>query len=268
MTRWLLRVLFLIGMFLLLAPLGVVVANSFNADPLLSGWGGFTTRWFREVLADDSVRRAALGSLNIALAVTAGSAVLGTLVVGFSSYAPRTLGRVTDVLTVTRIMMPEVVIASGLIVFLPGLGFSFGTPTVIVGHIVWDAAFFISVAGARRAGFDRRLEDAARDLGAAPSRVFRTITVPDLIPGLVAGALLAFTFSFDDVVTSVFLAGPDTSTLPLEILSRIRHGINPSINAIGVLVMAVTVLGLGAATALAGVGAGQLPARTQQEITK
>jgi putrescine transport system permease protein len=267
MTRWLLRALFLLGMFILLAPLVVVVANSFNADVLLSGWGGFTTHWFQDVAGDESVRHAAMGSLKIALAATAGSAVLGTLVVGFSSYAPRTLGRLTDALTVSRIMMPEIVIASGLIVFLPRFGFSFGTPAVIVGHIVWDTAFFISIAGARRAGFDRTLEEAARDLGASPFRVFRTITVPDLVPGLVAGALLAFTFSFDDVVTSVFLSGPDTSTLPLEILSRIRHGINPSINAIGVLVMAVTVVGLGAATALGGAGTIRLPRRDEQEAS-
>jgi len=256
-TRWAIRILFIAGMLVLLSPLVIVVANAFNADPLLSGWGGFTTRWLRQIAVDEAVREAAIGSFTIGAVATLASSVIGTLVVGFASYAPGPLRRLTDALTVSRIMLPEVVLAAGLIIFVSRLGISFGTPAVIVGHTVWCSAYFIAIAGARRAGFDRTLEDAARDLGATPFRVFRTIVVPDLVPGLLAGALMSFTFSFDDVVTSVFLSGPDTRTLPLEILSRIRHGIDPSINAIGLLIMIVMTICLAAAAALGGIRFGQ-----------
>lgn len=267
MTKWIVRGIFLLGMTILLSPLVTVSVNAFNADPLLSGWGGFTTHWISSVVVDPTVREAALGSLIIAAATTAAAAVIGTLVVGFSSYAPASLGRITDGLTVTRIMLPEVVLAAGLIVFVTRLGIHFGTFAVIVGHTVWASAYFIAVASARRAGFDKTLEDAARDLGAPPFRVFRTIIVPDLVPGLVAGALIAFTFSFDDVVTSVFLSGPETRTLPLEILSRIRHGINPSINAIGLLVMVVMTLSFAAMAALGGLRSTYSSGRKSKEST-
>lgn len=252
MTRFCLRLLAGLGLLVLLAPLAVVIVNAFNADRLLSGWGGFTTQWFEEALSDRSVRNAAVGSLQIAAAATLIAAALGTFAVAFASYAPRPLAALTESLTVTRIMIPEVIIAAGLVVLLPRFGVPFGTQAVVLGHVVWGTAFFMAIAAARRAGFDRTLEDAGRDLGASPFRVFHTIVIPDLVPGLIAGALLTFTFSFDDVVTTVFLAGPDTVTLPTEILSRIRRGIDPSINAIGVLVMLVTVVGLAAATAITG----------------
>jgi ABC-type spermidine/putrescine transport system permease subunit II len=267
MTKLAVRIVFALGMIVLLAPLAIVFVNAFNADRLLSGWGGFTFHWFTDVLSDPTVGTAALGSLEIALAATLGSAILGTLTVGFARYAPRTLGRITESLTITRIMMPEIVIAASLTIFVPLIGLTFGNVAVIIGHIVWGTAFFISIAGARRAGFDYRLEEAAQDLGASPLRVFRTITIPDLLPGLIAGALLAFTFSFDDVVTTLFLAGPNTATLPLEILSRIRHGINPSINAIGVLVTLVTVICLGGAAAIGGSAGGvALPRAQKKEV--
>jgi spermidine/putrescine transport system permease protein len=178
--------------------------------------------------------------------------VIGTLAVAFSHYAPAPVRRIADGLTVTRVMVPEVIMAAGLVLFLPKLGFTFGTWTVVLGQTVWAVAFFIAIAGARRAGFDRRIEDAGRDLGASAWRVLRTLVLPDMLPGVIAGALLTFTFSFDDVVTTVFLAGPTTSTLPTTILARIRRGITPEINAVGVMVMIVTIVLLALATAISG----------------
>ena len=246
------RAVAVLGFVIMIAPLIAVIVNAFNANQLLSGWGGFTTHWFSETVNDSGVRSAAEHSFIIGLLVTALSTVMGTLAVAFSAYAPSWVRRLTDGLTVTRVMVPEVIMSAGLILLLPKLGFRFGVWTVVLGQTVWGVAFFIAIAGARRAGFDRRLEDAGRDLGASPWRVLRTIVLPDLTPGIIAAALLTFTFSFDDVVTTVFLSGPTTTTLPTTILGRIRHGITPSINAIGVLVMLVTIILLAAASLISG----------------
>jgi spermidine/putrescine transport system permease protein len=250
--KWTIRGIATLGFFIMIAPLIAVIINAFNANQLLSGWGGFTTHWFTSAVADADIRTAAEHSVVIGLLVTLISSVIGTLAVAFSHYAPAPVRRIADGLTVTRVMVPEVIMAAGLVLFLPKLGFTFGTWTVVLGQTVWAVAFFIAIAGARRAGFDRRIEDAGRDLGASAWRVLRTLVLPDMLPGVIAGALLTFTFSFDDVVTTVFLAGPTTSTLPTTILARIRRGITPEINAVGVMVMIVTIVLLALATAISG----------------
>lgn len=250
--RWTIRAVAVLGFFIMIAPLIAVVINAFNANQLLSGWGGFTTHWFTDAVRDADIRTAAVHSVVIGLLVTLISTVLGTLAVAFSHYAPAPVRRIADGLTVTRVMVPEVIMAAGLVLFLPKLGLTFGIWTVVLGQTVWAVAFFIAIAGARRAGFDRRVEDAGRDLGASAWRVLRTLVLPDMLPGVIAGALLTFTFSFDDVVTTVFLAGPTTSTLPTTILARIRRGITPEINAVGVMVMMVTIVLLALATAVSG----------------
>lgn len=246
------RIVAFIGFAIMIAPLIAVIVNAFNANVLLSNWGGFTTHWFTDAVDDSGVRSAAGQSVEIAALVTALSAVIGTLAVAFNAYAPRWVQRLTSSLTITRVMVPEVIMAAGLVLLMPKLGFTFGIGTVVLGQTVWAVAFFIAILGARRAGFDRRLEDAGRDLGASAWRVLGTIVLPDLLPGIIAGALLTFTFSFDDVVTTVFLSGASTMTLPTTILARIRRGITPEINAVGVLVMLVTIILLALATVVSG----------------
>jgi ABC-type spermidine/putrescine transport system permease subunit II len=252
MTRAVLRLLAAIGFILMVAPLVAVIVNAFNSNAILSGWDGFTTSWFGSVVHDSEVRDATIRSIEVAAAVTAISTVVGTLTVAFSAYVPAPVRALTDGLTITRVMVPEIIMSAGLIIVLPEVGFRFGLETIIIGQSVWAIAFFIAIAGARRAGFDRRLEDAARDLGASPFRVLRTIVIPDLMPGIVAAALLTFTFSFDDVITTVFLSGAGSGTLPTLILARIRHGITPEINAIGVMVMIATITLLALATLASG----------------
>lgn len=255
MTRAAVRIVAIVGFLILVAPLISMIVNAFNSDEILSGWGGFTTRWFSETVHDGQIRASAAQSLRVAAAVTLISTALGTLAVAFSAYVPATVRRVTDSLTVARVMMPGVIMAAGLVILFPVIHLRFGVEAIILGQTVWGVAIFIVIAGARRAGFDRRLEDAARDLGASPLRVLRTLVIPDLLPGIAAGALIVFTFSFDDVVTPTFLAGSETPTLPVTILARIHHGINPSINAVGVLVMLVTLVALALVTLVSGLPA-------------
>lgn len=246
------RIVAFIGYAVMVVPLIAVIVNAFNANVLLSTWGGFTVHWFNQAINDSGIRSAAGQSVEIAALVTGLSAVMGTLAVSFNAYAPRWVQRLTESLTISRVMVPEVIMAGGLILLMPKLGFTFGLWTVVLGQTVWSVAFFIAILAARRAGFDRVLEDAGRDLGASAWRVLRTIVLPDLAPGIIAAALLTFTFSFDDVVTTVFLSGATTTTLPTAILARIRHGITPEINAVGVAVMLVTVILLGLASLVSG----------------
>jgi len=132
-------------------------------------------------------------------------------------------------------------IATALFLVFTRLHLQLGTVAVVIGHTVWNSAYATLIVQARTASLDPALEDAAADLGASPWRVFRRVTMPGLLPAIVAAGLLAFTFSFDDIVTTFFLNGSDTPTLPVVIMSMIRFRISPEINAIGILVMLFTV---------------------------
>jgi ABC-type spermidine/putrescine transport system permease subunit II len=224
------------------SPLVVVAVNSFNSDILLVSWKGATTRWYSDAFHNDSVRSGLRQTLTIAFASTALSLVLAVTGALWRRGASRRGRRVFDLLTYLRIMLPEVVFAVALFLLFSKIGFTLGTVAVVIGHTVWNSAYATLILQARTATLDPALEDAAADLGANPWRVFRRVTFPGLLPGIVAAGLLAFTFSFDDVVTSYFLTGAGTAPLPVVILSMIRFRITPEINAIGMMVMLFTVV--------------------------
>ncbi len=240
---------------LLWVPLAVVVANSLNADELLIGWGGFTSRWYAEALQDSRVRDAFLTSLEVA----ALSTVLAvTIALTASLWARRASARgrgVLDASTYMRIILPETVIAIGLFLLLRRVGIELGLATVVIGHVVFNSAYATIVLQARFATMTPDLEEAAADLGATPWRTFRRVTFPSILPALIVAALLVFTFSLDDVVTSLFLGGPDTETLPVLLLGLIRIKVTPEVNAIGVLVMLATTSLLAIAATIIGLRA-------------
>jgi ABC-type spermidine/putrescine transport system permease subunit II len=138
-------------------------------------------------------------------------------------------------------MLPEIVFALAMLTFFGKIHFGLGTKAVVIGHVVWDSAFATLILQARVSALDPVLEDAAADLGSSPWRVFRRVTLPGLAPGIVAAGLLAFTFSTDDIVTSYFLIGGSRSPLPIVILSMIRFEVTPAINAIGMMLMVLTI---------------------------
>ncbi len=190
------------------APLLMTALNALNRDELATRWGGATLRWFRQALANPDARGR----------------------------------RVFDVLTYMRIIMPEVVFAVALFLLFTKIGVPLGALAVIAGHTVWNSAYATLIVQSRVITLDPILEDAAADLGATPVRAFWRVTLPILLPAVAAAALLAFTFSFDDLVTSFYMSGTRIETLPVVLLSMIRFRLSPQINAIGIAVMATTVV--------------------------
>ena len=176
--------------------------------------------------------------------MTAASAVLGTIAALALSRSRRWTRALLSGVTYARIVIPELVIALALLIFFTRIGFPRGVASIILGHIVFDSAYVTIIVGARLATRDPATDEAARDLGATPWRAFRRVLLPDLMPAIIAGALLAFTFSMDDVVTSFFLSG-SVNTLPLVILSLIRQEVTPAVNALGVTLMALSTTMMG-----------------------
>jgi ABC-type spermidine/putrescine transport system permease subunit II len=235
---------------LLYAPIAVVAVNSVNGDETLVGWGGFTTRWFGEAIHDGAVRDAFVSSIEVAFLSTAISLVLAVTAALWARKASSRAKRLLDATTYMRIILPETVIALGLFLLLRRENVTLGVTTIVIGHVVFNSAYATVVIQARMATLTDTLEQAAADLGATPWRVFRRVTLPLILPAVVVAGLLIFSFSFDDVVTSLFLGGSDVQTLPVLLLGLIRLHVTPEVNAIGVLVMLTTTTLLALAAAL------------------
>ena len=238
----LVAVLALVVVALLYAPIVLVVINSFNADELLVQWGGFTLTWYDEALSDQRVRSALVTSVQVAILSTV---VAMALAITAALWARRLFGRrrqAFDATTFVRIILPETVFALGLFILFAQLDIPLGIPAVVVGHVVFLSAYATIILQARFATMNENLEAAAADLGAPPWRVFRRVTMPQILPAVIAGGLLIFSFSFDDVVTSLFLGGTRAETLPVLLLGLIRLRVTPEVNAIGVMVMLTTTI--------------------------
>jgi ABC-type spermidine/putrescine transport system permease subunit II len=223
-------------------PLVVAVLNSFNRDALLASWEGGTLRWYREAFANDAVKSGFVTTLVIATSTSLFSIVIAVTGALWWRKASSYGRRLFDLFTYLRIILPEIVFAVSLFLLFARLRFPLGTLAVVIGHTVWNSAFATLIMQSRVITLDPALEDAAADLGANSMSVFRRVTIPSLLPAIIAALLLTFTFSFDDVVTSYFLAGSSIAPLPVVLLSMIRFRISPEINAIGILVMTVTIL--------------------------
>jgi ABC-type spermidine/putrescine transport system permease subunit II len=236
----------------LYAPIGVVVANSFNANELLTSWEGFTLDWYSQALESSRVRAAFRTSLVIAVIATVLSVAIAVAGGLWARGASARKGRVFDATTYMRIVLPEVVAALGLFVLFGRLEIALGAATIIIGHVVLNSAYATVIIQARLATLTPVLEEAASDLGARPWRVFRRVTVPLLAPAMVVAGLLVFTFSFDNVVLSDFLGGTESETLPVLLFGQARFRVSPELNAIGSGVMLVTLLGFLLALAVAG----------------
>lgn len=231
----------LLALAFLWVPLLMTVINAVNRDDTLTGWGGATLRWFGEAARNEDARSGLRATLVIAVATSALSVALAvTGALWWRKAGPRAR-RAFDLLVYLRILLPEVVFAAALFIFMSRWEFPLGTVAVVIGQTVWASAYATLILQAGVVGLDPVLEDAAADLGATPLRTFRRVILPSLLPAILAASLLTFTFSFDDVVTSFYLAGSQVAPLPVVLLSMIRFRISPEINAIGLLVMAITI---------------------------
>lgn len=236
----------------LFLPIVMVFINAFNADQNLARWGGFTTKWFSEVLSDPRIREDFEASLTIALAVTALSLTIAVTAALWIRQASPRRRALFDVTNLMRLVLPEVVIAVGLFVLFLRIGLPLGRGAVIIGHTVFLSAYATVVLQARIATMGSTLEAAAYDLGAGPFRTFLRVTVPQLAPAIAVAGLLVFSFSLDDVITSQFLSGGQVETLPVLLLGLIRHKVTPEVNAVGSILVLLTLITFFAAIAMAG----------------
>ncbi len=232
------------GFVFLYAPIISLVVFSFNESRLVTVWGGFSTRWYGELLRDRQILGSAWISLQVAFASATLATIIGTLgafvLTRFSTFAGRLL--LTGMIT-APLVMPEVITGLSLLLLFVSMELSLGWPagrgltTIIIAHTTFCAAFVAVIAQSRLRSMDESLEEAARDLGAGPVRVFFDITLPVITPALVAGWLLAFTLSLDDLVIASFVSGPGASTLPMVIFSKVRLGVSPDINALATIII-------------------------------
>lgn len=223
----------------LYVPLAIVVAFSFNDSRLNAEWVGFTLHWYDVLFHDEQMLGAALNSLVIALVASSASTVLGTLA-GYAMYRYRL--RLLPVLVLTPIAIPEILMGVSLLMFFVMLNMTLGLLSIMLSHIAFCIGFVAIVVRSRLSGMDESLTEAARDLGATPAQAFRLVTLPLIMPGIVAGALMAFTLSIDDFVITFFTAGVDATTLPLQIYSMIKIAVTPEVNAISTLLMLLTLV--------------------------
>jgi spermidine/putrescine transport system permease protein len=218
-------------------PIMVLGFYSFNQSPYSASWQGFTLDWYTQLLNDDRILSALKNSLIVGLCAVSISAVLGTLMaVGLARYQffGKKLYRGISYLP---LIIPDIAIAVATLVFLATFAIPLSLWTIVAAHIVFCLAYIGLVVSSRLTNLDPHLEEAALDLGATPLQAFIQVLLPQLMPGIIAGCLLAFVLSLDDFLISSFTSGSGYNTLPMEIFSRIRTGVKPDINALSVLLI-------------------------------
>tara|TARA_R110000824_G_scaffold366730_1_gene555484 strand:- start:93160 stop:93984 length:825 start_codon:yes stop_codon:yes gene_type:complete len=239
------------GFTFLYAPIIMLIIFSFNESRLVTVWGGFSTKWYFELLQDDQVLDAAYLSFKIAVANACLSVVMGTMAAFALVRFGRFWGRSIMIQSISsRLVLPDVILGLSILLLFVSLQNLIGWPTqrgvmtIIIAHVTFSSAYVAIVVQSRLAGLDRSFEEAAFDLGAGPFTVFRTVTLPMIAPSLVAGWLLSFILSFDDLVIASFASGPSATTLPMVIFSKVRFGITPEINALATIIVVAVAVGV------------------------
>ena len=242
------------GFAFLYIPILSMIVYSFNESRLVTVWAGFSTKWYVELFQNEQIINAAKLSLRIAAINATGAVILGTLA-GFAlSRFRRFKGRTLMTgMTTAPLVMPEVITGLSLLLLFVAMEHAFGWPagrgvtTITIAHITFSMAYVTVVIQSRLSTLDESLEEAAMDLGARPWKVFMVITLPIIFPAILAGWLLAFTLSWDDLVITSFVSGPGSSTLPLDIFSKVRLGVSPDINALATIMVTLVAIGIFAA---------------------
>ncbi len=223
--------------FFMYLPIAVLTFYSFNKSRYSAGWEGFTLAWYGKLFEDTRILTALQNSLTVAFCAVAVAAVIGTLMaVGLAKYKFRGKSLYVGV-SYLPLIIPDIAIAVATLVFLAAVGIRLSLWTIVAAHIVFCLAYVALVVSTRLADLDPNLEEAALDLGATPVEAFIKVLLPQLIPGIVSGCLLAFVLSLDDFLIASFTAGSGATTLPMEIFSRIRTGVKPDINALSVMLI-------------------------------
>jgi spermidine/putrescine transport system permease protein len=237
--------IFVFGFFYL--PILVLIIFSFNAGKVPTVWEGFSFRWYTELVNDEAIFRAFRNSMIVTFASTIISTIIGTMVsLAMERYQFR-LKLPFDAVLYMPIIIPDIVIALATLLFfiivfnmvknLFGVAWGLGLPTIIIAHVAFNISFVATVVRARLVDMDTTLEQAAQDLYANEWQTFRRVTMPLLMPGIISGALMAFTLSLDDFVITFFVSGPGSTTLPILVYSKVKFGVTPDLNALATLLM-------------------------------
>lgn len=239
------------GYAFLYVPLVLVIVYSFNDSRIATVWGGFSTRWYGELFRNEQILQTAFLSLRVALTSATLATILGTMaglaLARFRRFRGRTL--FTGMIT-SPMVMPEVITGLSLLLLFIALQQLTGWPgqrgfsTITIAHTTFSMAYVAVIVQSRLLSMDESLEEAAMDLGGTPLRVVFDITLPLIAPAMVAGWLLAFTLSLDDLVIASFVSGPGASTLPMYIFSKVKLGVSPDINALATLIIALITFGV------------------------
>jgi spermidine/putrescine transport system permease protein len=223
-------------------PILVLVLYSFNSSRFGGSWTGWTLHWYRQLWREREIWNALTNSLVIAISATLASTVLGTTAaIALHRYASR-LQKIHYTLIYTPLVVPEILMGISLLLFFAALRLELGLFTIFLAHVTFCISYVTMVVLGRLQDFDYAIVEAAQDLGADWWLTVRRVLLPLLMPGIVAGGLLAFTLSIDDFVITFFVAGPGSTTLPIRIYSMIKHGAPPLINALSSILLVVTFL--------------------------
>ena len=240
-----------LGFAFLYLPIVLLVIYSFNASRLVTVWGGFSTRWYASLLSNQQLIDAAWVTFRVAFLSASVATVLGTLAAIVLTRYTRFHGRILFTgMVFAPLVMPEVITGLSLLLLFVAIGFERGFWTVMLAHTTVTMCFVTVVVQSRLVSFDRSLEEAAMDLGAPPLRTFFSVTLPLIAPAILAGFLLAFTLSLDDLVIASFTSGPGATTLPMRIYSQVRLGVTPEINAASTILIGLVAVGVVTATLL------------------
>lgn len=240
MRKRLLSIYSLLAFAFLYLPILVLVVFSFNKDKINSSWSGFTLDWYYRLFQNGDL----LNSLKLSFSIALTSAIVSTVIGTFTAYALYKFNfkgkKVFQTLLNFPIITPDIVIGIGLLLFYVMVKFTLGYYSVLFAHITFNIAYTTLIISTRFNYIDKNLENAAIDLGAKPFQAFRYAIVPAITPGIIAAMLIAFTLSWDDFIVSFFTSGVGTTTLPVRVYSMIKMGVNPQINAISTITLAVS----------------------------
>lgn len=234
-----------LGFSFLYLPILLLVIFSFNESRLVTVWGGFSTKWYREMWQNEGLIDAAWVTLRVGLLSATIATVLGTMAALALSRHKRFAGRTLfSGMIYAPLVMPEVITGLSLLLLFVAIDFARGFWAVTLAHITFTMCFVAVVVQSRLVTFDRSLEEAASDLGCPPAKTFFVITLPVIAPAIIAGWMLAFTLSLDDLVIASFTSGPGATTLPMKIYSQVRLGVTPEINAVCTILLGLVTSGV------------------------
>ena len=228
--------------FFLYLPIVVLVFYSFNANRMVMNWGGFGIDWYLKAFENDDIQKAVWNTLIVATVSTIFATAIATIGALVLARGGNFRGKTVSLGLITLpLMVPEIVTAVAVLIFFSAIGMNWGLGNVIIAHITFCIPFAFMPIRARLEGMDTSMEQAARDLYASEWETFRYVTVPLLMPGIVAGAMLAFVISMDDFIITLMVGGACSTTLPVYIYSMIRRGLTPEINAVCTVLLLVSI---------------------------